>query len=85
MLPGAGGGDLTNPEVVVELLEKADLPASEIANLSQDQAIKDELRANTEEAVERGAFGAPTFFVDGELYWGQDRVDAVMEALDKSD
>ncbi len=80
-----GGGDLTNPEVVMELLEKADLPAGEIANLSQDQAIKDELRANTDEAVERGAFGAPTFFVDGELYWGQDRVDAVMEALDKSD
>ena len=80
----ASGGGLFKPEVVMELLEKADLPANEIANLVQDQAIKDELRANTDEAVERGAFGAPTFFVNGEMHWGQDRIDAVMEALDKS-
>ena len=80
----ATGGDLSKPEVVMELLEKADLPANEIANLAQDQAIKDELRANTEEAVERGAFGAPTFFVNGEMHWGQDRIDAVMEALDRT-
>lgn len=79
----ANGDDLSKPEVVMELLEKADMPAGEIANMAQDQAIKDELRANTEEAVARGTFGAPTFFVNGEMHWGQDRIDAVMEALQK--
>ena len=43
--------------------------------------MKDELKASTEEAVERGAFGAPTFFVDGEMFFGQDRLDFVAEAL----
>jgi 2-hydroxychromene-2-carboxylate isomerase len=79
----ANGDDLSNPEVVMELMEKAGLPAVEIANLAQDQAIKDELRANTEDAVKRGAFGAPTFYVNDEMHWGQDRLDAVMEALEK--
>lgn len=79
----ASGDDLSNPEVVMELMEKANLPAIEIANMAQDQAIKDELRANTEEAVNRGAFGAPTFYVEDEMHWGQDRIDAVMEALER--
>lgn len=79
----ANGDDLSNPEVVMELMEKAGLPANDIANLAQDQSVKDELRANTDEAVSRGAFGAPTFFVDDEMHWGQDRIDAVMEALER--
>ena len=79
----ATGEDLSKPEVVMELMEKAGLPAVEIANLAQDQAIKDKLRANTEEAVARGTFGAPTFYVNDEMHWGQDRLDAVMEALEK--
>ncbi|MCC5887869.1 MAG: 2-hydroxychromene-2-carboxylate isomerase [Gammaproteobacteria bacterium] len=45
------------------------------------QDIKDQLRANTEEAAARGAFGAPTFFVGETLFWGQDRLDFVEEAL----
>ncbi|MCP4317629.1 MAG: 2-hydroxychromene-2-carboxylate isomerase [Hyphomicrobiales bacterium] len=79
----ADDDDLSNPEVVMELMDNGGLPAQEIANMVQDQAIKDELRANTEEAVERGAFGAPTFFVNGEMHWGQDRLDDVMSALDR--
>ena len=77
----ASGQDLGKPEVVMELMEKSDLPAQEIADMVQDQAIKDELRANTEEAVARGAFGAPTFFVGDEMHWGQDRIDWVVEAV----
>lgn len=79
----ATGEDLSKPEVVMELMEKAGLPAVEIANLAQDKVIKDELRANTEEAVARGTFGAPTFYVNAEMHWGQDRLDAVMEALER--
>lgn len=43
--------------------------------------IKERLRANTQEAADRGAFGAPSFFVGDVLYWGQDRLDFVEEAL----
>ncbi len=79
----ANGDDLASPEVMMELMEKSGLPANEIANMVQDQAIKDELKKNTQEAVERGAFGAPTFYVNGEMHWGQDRLDEVMTALNK--
>jgi 2-hydroxychromene-2-carboxylate isomerase len=43
--------------------------------------IKNQLRANAGEAVSRGAFGAPTFFVGDEMFWGNDRLDFVEEAL----
>ena len=44
-------------------------------------AVKNELRANTDRAVGRGAFGVPTFFVDDELYWGVDRMHTVERQL----
>ena len=43
--------------------------------------MKAQLISNTEAAVERGAFGAPTMFMDGEMFFGQDRLDFVEEAL----
>jgi 2-hydroxychromene-2-carboxylate isomerase len=43
--------------------------------------VKDHLRANTDEAIERGVFGAPAFFVGEELFWGNDRLQFVEEAL----
>ena len=49
--------------------------------VTQQQPIKDELRARTADAAERGVFGVPTFEVDGTLWWGQDRMHLVEEAL----
>ena len=46
-----------------------------------DQKVKDALIANTEKIVEKGAFGAPTIFVGEEMFFGQDRLDFVEEAL----
>jgi 2-hydroxychromene-2-carboxylate isomerase len=43
--------------------------------------VKNQLKAVTEEAVKRGAFGAPTFFVGEQIFFGQDRLDFVAEAL----
>ncbi len=48
---------------------------------SQAPEIKAELIADTEAAVARGVFGAPTFFIGDEMYFGQDRLDFVEEAL----
>ena len=55
--------------------------AEELLKLTADPAVKDLLKVATQEAVARGVFGAPTFFVGGEMFWGQDRLDFVKEAL----
>ncbi len=61
-------------------------PASTATTLVRRSAEhKDELRACTDAALERGVFGAPALFVDGELFWGQDRLDFVARALGKKD
>jgi 2-hydroxychromene-2-carboxylate isomerase len=52
--------------------------------LASEQATKDALKAATQTAVERGVFGAPTFFVGDQMFWGQDRMDFVKEALQKA-
>jgi 2-hydroxychromene-2-carboxylate isomerase len=69
--------------VFANVLESAGLPSMEILAAIETPAIKDELRANTDGAVARGMFGAPTFFVGGEMFWGNDRLDWVEEALNE--
>jgi 2-hydroxychromene-2-carboxylate isomerase len=49
--------------------------------LAADPEVKQALIKSTDEAIARGVFGAPTFFVGNEMFWGQDRMDAVAEAL----
>lgn len=73
--------DLSDIDVLSKTLTDAGLDAAHWAALAQDQAVKDRLKATTEEAVERGVFGAPTFFVGEEMFFGQDRLDFVEEAL----
>ena len=53
----------------------------EVFAMASAPEAKDRLKANTEEAAARGVFGAPTFFVGDEMFWGQDRVDFVARAL----
>ena len=51
------------------------------ASFGEDSDNKATLQANTESAIARGAFGAPTFFVGDEMYIGHDRLDYVEQAL----
>jgi 2-hydroxychromene-2-carboxylate isomerase len=69
--------------VFAGVLESTGLPAKRILAEIETPAIKDELRANTDGAVARGMFGAPTFFVGDEMFWGNDRLDWVEEALNR--
>ncbi|MCH9752432.1 MAG: 2-hydroxychromene-2-carboxylate isomerase [Alphaproteobacteria bacterium] len=55
--------------------------ADQLWALGNDPETKAMLRANTEEAIARGAFGAPTFFVGDEMFFGHDRLDYAEEAL----
>lgn len=75
------GENMSEPEVVARVLAAGDLDAEALMTLSQDPEVKAELISSTEEAVERGAFGAPTLYLDGEMYFGQDRIDFIEEAL----
>ena len=79
------GRDLSRPEVVREALDGAGLDGAALVQRAEDAAVKDALRARTDEAVARGVFGAPTMFVtvDGktESFWGQDRLHFVEKAL----
>ena len=67
--------------VVQEVLSTAGLDAEALLAATQDPEVKAALIANTEEAVERGAFGAPTMFFGDEMFFGQDRLDFVEELL----
>jgi len=73
--------DMRDEKVVAEVLTAAGFEPAQIMALAADPGVKQALIRNTEEAVARGVFGAPTFFVGGEMFWGQDRMDAVAEAL----
>lgn len=73
--------NMNDPATVGAALRKAGFDPQKLMALANDQATKDALKASTTEAVSRGVFGAPTFFVDDQMYWGQDRLDFVKEAL----
>ena len=71
-------GDLT---CVTQTLEQAGLDAEDIIAGTQLAEVKSQLIENTEAAVKRGLFGVPTFFVDNQMYFGQDRLNFVEIAV----
>jgi 2-hydroxychromene-2-carboxylate isomerase len=60
--------------VVLDVARELGIDAAALEHGVQEEAIKNALRAAVEGAVARGLFGAPTFFVDGEQFWGHDRL-----------
>lgn len=75
------GLNLNDPATVDQVLRQAGFDPEHLLALAADPAVKDQLKVATQEAVARGVFGAPTFFVHGQMFWGQDRLDFVKEAL----
>lgn len=71
--------DIGSVEVVSEALVKLGLPAQQIIAEAQSDANKLRLREQTEAAAAKGIFGAPTFFIGDEMFWGNDRLE---DALD---
>jgi 2-hydroxychromene-2-carboxylate isomerase len=66
---------------VATVLTRHGFDPDEVLALTTDEEVKAVLKANTEQAVERGVFGAPSMFVDNQLFFGQDRLEFVLEAL----
>lgn len=73
--------NMGDPAVMAQVLQRAGFDVDDLLALVNDPEVKARLAANTEEAVARGVFGAPTMFVDGQMFFGQDRLDFVREAL----
>jgi 2-hydroxychromene-2-carboxylate isomerase len=75
------GANMTDPETVMELLTESPFDGAAMAERIQSSELKQQLVDNTANAVERGAFGIPTFFVGGEMFFGKDRLTQVEEEL----
>lgn len=80
----AHGRNLGDPATLAEIANEAGLDVDHCLALSSSAEIKEQLKTNTDEAISRGAFGAPSFFVGNEMYFGNDRLDFVREALAKA-
>jgi 2-hydroxychromene-2-carboxylate isomerase len=78
------GQDISQPDVLAQVSAAAGLNAQRILARAQDGAIKDLLRANTDDVIARGGFGSPTMFVNGtDMYFGNDRMELVEAALSR--
>lgn len=75
------GRNLNDPNEIGKVLAEAGLDPREALAMLDDPEVKAELKRATEDAVARGIFGAPSFIVDGQLYWGNDRLLFVEEQL----
>jgi 2-hydroxychromene-2-carboxylate isomerase len=73
--------NLGDPAELAPVLRRAGLETEDFKALVEREEVKARLKAVTEHAIERGVFGAPTFFVGEEMFFGQDRMDFVEEAL----
>ena len=75
------GRDVAAAEQVAEVAAPLGIPAADLIAGVQEPLVKDRLRAETDEAIRRGVFGAPFIQIDGELFWGADRLDQIDQWL----
>jgi 2-hydroxychromene-2-carboxylate isomerase len=76
-----GSQNLNDPTIAARVLAASGFEPKEVMGWAGDDAVKATLRATTDEAIARGVFGAPTMFVGEQMFFGQDRLDFVAEAL----
>ena len=75
---------MDDPQVWRAALDEAGLPTARIVELIETPTVKAQLLENTQRSVERGTFGAPTFYVGDEIFFGKDRLREVEEAIMQS-
>ncbi len=81
----AEAADLGDDTVMNRTLEAAGIETTLLIRTLERQDVKDELRANTDHAVSLGVFGAPTFLVGDEMFWGNDRLGMVERRLNSNE
>ena len=73
--------DISNPEVTGNVAGKLGVDKAELTQALSDPAVKERLKSEVDSAIERGVFGSPYIVVDGEPFWGSDRLDQVEKWL----
>lgn len=76
--------DISKDEILRGIVEEVGLDPGEYFDKINRQEYKDRIRANTDECIERGGFGSPTMFVNGSMFFGNDRLILVAEELKRS-
>ena len=79
------GADLGDPNALMQALDKAGLPGRDWLERTTTVEVKDALKRQTRQAVERGVFGVPTMIVDDQLFWGNDQFEHLASYLDGDD
>jgi 2-hydroxychromene-2-carboxylate isomerase len=69
--------DISDPAVVAAVAQSAGLDGAQLVEAAQAADVKDALRRQVEDAIALGVFGAPTIVVDGEVFWGNDRLPQI--------
>lgn len=73
----AADRNINDPAVLAAIADELGIDKAALAAGVQEPAVKDKLKALVDEAIARGVFGAPTIFVDGEMFWGNDRLPQI--------
>jgi 2-hydroxychromene-2-carboxylate isomerase len=74
--------DISNPEVTGNIAAKLGISKEELLQALNEPAVKERLRSEVDAAIERGVFGSPYIVIDGEPFWGADRLDQVEKWLE---
>ena len=75
------GNNIDDPAVLARVADRCDLDGNSLIEQASQQSIKNQLRANTEEAIALGAYGSPSMFITDKLYFGNDQLPLVREVL----
>ncbi|TGL88938.1 2-hydroxychromene-2-carboxylate isomerase, partial [Leptospira yasudae] len=75
--------DISKPEILIPILDELKLDGTKIIEDTQKEGVKNLLRKQTERAIELGIFGAPSFVIGEELFWGDDRLEDALEELQR--
>ncbi|KPF68222.1 2-hydroxychromene-2-carboxylate isomerase [beta proteobacterium AAP99] len=75
--------DIASPDVLAQLAGEAELDAAALAAAAAQAETQARFEANSQQAIAAEVFGAPTYVLDGERFWGQDRLDFLERALER--
>lgn len=73
--------DLGNPEEIVAIADSVGLPGRELVERSSSAAVDQQYEQNRQDAIAADVFGSPAYVLDGEVFWGQDRIELLGDAL----
>jgi 2-hydroxychromene-2-carboxylate isomerase len=75
------GLNLNDQEILTKVASESGIDPNDFAEGISSDEIKDELRVNTQFAIDKGAFGVPTYFLENEMFWGIDSIKFLLESL----